>query len=258
LNSAARAGPDGAGPTRSQPRPTHPRSHPERGNHPGDEPSWHQLLGTLLSSQRTDAHPPPTHSGKQPEARFQSTRHSGRHPRCFHRLSSPFNLPGFPTRFVGVHSDIRGPENPVRAERADAETSDGRAGGCRPAGPAIEEILGVRSSLPGDLENITRRFRPASTRRQHRVHPRPAARLTCAVVARRGSRPPYPGPHRWCDARHVRDQRAAPAPFAQPLVPASTTQHATPAGQGPGPLTPRAPVARSRRPAGTDRGAARA
>src|SRR6478736_2376609 len=34
-------------------------SHPRTGTTTrADEPSWHQLLGTLLSSQRTDAHPP--------------------------------------------------------------------------------------------------------------------------------------------------------------------------------------------------------
>jgi hypothetical protein len=79
LNSAS-AGTDPTGsdsaPNRNQDPPHEPTT-PNEATNPSDEPSWHQLLGTLLSSQRTDAHPPLTLAGSWPEARFQSTRVSG-------------------------------------------------------------------------------------------------------------------------------------------------------------------------------------
>jgi len=149
----------------SQPRPTTRTSHPERGDHPSDEPSWHQLLGTLLSSQRTDAHPPLTLAGSWPEARFQSTRVSGPFRSRFPRLPVPplyqsfwfafpfpvrrsftlpefpvrfagvfparlsLTLPGFPARFVGVNSDLAILPPRSRRDRPDAEAPAGRAEG---------------------------------------------------------------------------------------------------------------------------------
>ena len=41
----------------SQPRLTHETTRPKQPDNPADEPSWHRLLGTLLSSQGADAHP---------------------------------------------------------------------------------------------------------------------------------------------------------------------------------------------------------
>src|SRR5659263_93985 len=68
----------------SQPRLTTTQPPPRTGREPhDDEPSWHQLLGTLLSSQRTDAHPartfdpPGGNRSILPElftARFRSSR----------------------------------------------------------------------------------------------------------------------------------------------------------------------------------------
>ena len=51
--------PDGVERLPYQPRPTDTEQPTPNGAATrADEPSWHQLLGTLLSSQRTDAHPP--------------------------------------------------------------------------------------------------------------------------------------------------------------------------------------------------------
>ncbi len=75
-----------------QPRPTGTEQPTPNGAATrADEPSWHQLLGTLLSSQRTDAHPPST-----------LCRASGR------RLGS--NLPEFLARFPRLPAFSRVPE----------------------------------------------------------------------------------------------------------------------------------------------------
>ena len=56
-------------PRRSRADPTSTKTHRSHATTPNeattraDEPSWHQLLGTLLSSQRTDAHPSLTLAG---------------------------------------------------------------------------------------------------------------------------------------------------------------------------------------------------
>lgn len=60
VNSAAKEATRRRSVTASVSTKTHrPTSHPRmKATTRADEPSWHQLLGTLLSSQRTDAHPP--------------------------------------------------------------------------------------------------------------------------------------------------------------------------------------------------------
>jgi hypothetical protein len=160
-------------------------------------------LGTLLSSQRTDAHPLSTLSRGRPAGgsvpiyqsswpAFSAFRRSPRSltlPELLSCLHRPFTgrfrrsetLPGFPTRFVRDISRSR-PAVPVRRDRGGAEAPGGRTGGSSSAGPAIEVTLGVRSSLPGDEEI-------PYARRQTTVKPAPRAlpapRATWAFAPRR-------------------------------------------------------------------------
>ena len=88
-------------PRRSRADPTSTKTHRSHATTPNeattraDEPSWHQLLGTLLSSQRTDAHPSLTLTGSAT---------GGCHS----------NLPEFLARFVAVPGDSLA-SNPTRA-----------------------------------------------------------------------------------------------------------------------------------------------
>ncbi len=187
-----------------QPRPTDAEQPTPNGAATrADEPSWHQLLGTLLSSQRTDAHPPSTlcrASGRRlgsnlPEflARFPRLPAFLRVPELYQSFS-----PVFTTRLPGV-SDVpkpyqafrpalsaafRGAEPgvPVRRDRGGAEAPGGRTGGSSSAGPAIEVTLGVRSSLPGD-EEIPYARRPTLVKPAARALPAP--RPTWAFAPRR-------------------------------------------------------------------------
>ena len=97
----------------SQPRPTTTRPPPRTGQEPhDDEPSWHRLLGTLLSSQGTDAHPARSHDppgGNRsilPEiiaAQFRSSRSvSDRSP------DTTYQAPEAPGVLAGV-GRLRGP-----------------------------------------------------------------------------------------------------------------------------------------------------
>src|SRR5659263_344444 len=128
----------------SQPRLTTTQPPPRTGREPhDDEPSWHRLLGTLLSSQGTDAHP-----------------------------ARPFDPPGGnrsnlaewapPVNLLGV-SSLRGrPLQPDAAPRwrqgRHRVLSQGwpPSGTSHRSGPSLV-LLGVRSSLPGDKVNTTQR-----------------------------------------------------------------------------------------------------
>jgi hypothetical protein len=123
----------------SNQRNRHERSHrsqrPTQTNPVDEVKLWHRLYGTLLSSQETDAH---------------QLRPSG-HPR-----GNPSNLDS-PQRLGQIHrgGDDRGFEEslPQPVDRQDLATSSvelllGSAGG-------TVHLFGVRSSLPGDMQNIT-------------------------------------------------------------------------------------------------------
>jgi hypothetical protein len=193
-------------PRRSRADPTSTKTHRSHATTPNeattraDEPSWHQLLGTLLSSQRTDAHPSLTLAGSAT---------GGCHS----------NLPEFLARFVAVpgdslasnptrdfrpsfravlsRSDIRNPTRlsdrlcprclrslpnfepgPRTTDRAP-EAPEVLLRGWPPVGATTEVNLGGRHFLPCGLENITRTFRPASSRRAHGPRTLPAPHLTC-------------------------------------------------------------------------------
>jgi hypothetical protein len=115
-------------PPRSQPRPTTLTC---------DEPSWHRLLGTLLSSQGTDAHPLRPF-GLSSEALF-----------VLH-LTGSFSRSRPPCR-----ARVAG-TGPSRLDPRRTSASAVRIGGGHPRDQPPGSFLGVRSSLPGDIENITR------------------------------------------------------------------------------------------------------
>jgi hypothetical protein len=126
--------------------------------HHCDGPSWHRLLGTLLSSQGTDAHP------------FRSldlpggNRSNLAEPVCRVKLACQASFRGG-TRFQ------------VRTLQTTGERVVGRSvRGYLPGGPATELIFGVRSSLPGDIEKITQ---PAA----RRANPCPVTRVTSSEQA---------------------------------------------------------------------------
>src|SRR6478736_6495379 len=186
--------PDGVERLPYQPRPTDTEQPTPNGAATrADEPSWHQLLGTLLSSQRTDAHPPST------LLRATGRRLGSNLPEFLARVSAPSGVsrvpelyqnffPVFTTRLPGV-SDVpklyqafrpalsavfRGADRESRSGATDrgAEAPGGRAGGSSSAGPAIEVTLGVRSSLPGD-EEIPYARRPTIVKPAPRALPAP-------------------------------------------------------------------------------------
>jgi hypothetical protein len=132
-DSASKTGPSDGGrkQVRSINANTHPGTTPRRAN-------WHRLLGTLLSSQGTDAHP----SGALDP--FGGNRSN---------LAVRFCLVKLPVRRL-----VRGGSDPSPPRSAPAGEHARRPswlGGRRSGGPATECDLGVRSSLPGDDENIT-------------------------------------------------------------------------------------------------------
>jgi len=115
------------------PPPTTPT--PEETRTTGDEPSRHRLLGTLLSSQRTDAHPNRT-SRPSPKATVQTYRSAG----------SP------------VESRSARPTGAVPDPRHDdqgASAPDLQTGGATLGTGHRAPERGVRSSLRGNVEKIT-------------------------------------------------------------------------------------------------------
>jgi hypothetical protein len=119
--------------------------------HHCDGPSWHRLLGTLLSSQGTDAHP------------FRSLDLLGGN--CSNLAEPVFRVK------LACQAGCRGEHGSwVQTLQSTGDRVAGRSvRGCLPGGPATELILGVRSSLPGDIEKITQR--PA--RRANPLHVTP-------------------------------------------------------------------------------------
>src|SRR6478735_2691073 len=147
-------------PRRSRADPTSTKTHRSHATTPNeattraDEPSWHQLLGTLLSSQRTDAHPSFALASSRPEATVQT-----------YPIRSGRSSPGGPSRsswIVPRRGDVR-----AHASRS------GRTRGWSSGGPATGLILGVRSSLPGDEEeHYARLGETVNSGRRDGGHPR--------------------------------------------------------------------------------------
>jgi len=135
----------------SQPRPTTTQPPPRTGQEPhDDEPSWHRLLGTLLSSQGTDAHParpfdPP-----------------GGNRSNLAEWTPPVNL--LVSELAASRSSPPGHSSVVATEPPSVLNRGWPPSGTsHRSGPSLV-LLGVRSSLPGYNVNTTQRSGEPSNR----------------------------------------------------------------------------------------------